>query len=172
MKKLSYLNGTECEPVTEIEVASFKEAIGLDRLSETFVSYCRSQNGGVPAPSCEYFVPDSSKIEYWNLCQQRFINPAGEIDVNILLGITSDKDFSILHWTSNARRIWGLAGDYFCVAYDGIGSKIVSRLVEGADQVYFWEPHVEPHFFLIADSLADFYDGLGMAPDVPDTELD
>jgi hypothetical protein len=165
MKKLFFLLGTECKPATDLEVIAFKESTGLNSLPQAFESFCTIQNGGVPAAENEYFIPSLSKTDYWNFSRERVINPAGEIDVNKLLGITDIQRFSVLHWTSNARRIWGLADNYFCVAYDGIGSKIVSQLIEGADQVYFWEPHVEPHFFLIANSLAEFYDGLGLAPD-------
>lgn len=160
MKKIAYYEGQSCAPASDDEMAAFKKKAGIQSLSPTFITFCQTQNGGSPNSTNDYFYPRPIMADYWNFCKQRVINPAGLIDVSDLLGVTSVERFSTAHWSDNAHQIWHLRDDFFCVAYDGIGSRLVSRLREGDDKVYYWEPHVEPHFFLIAEDLAEFYGGL------------
>ena len=165
MKPLQYLTGTNCIPATEEQINEFIAQYPGSVFSPTFLAYCRQENGGVPAPCNEYFKTRRKHRAYWQFCRRRVINSAGEIDVNTLLGINpTNSRFDLNHWANNAHRIWKLDPSFFVIAYDGIGSKIVSKLLADDDRVYFWEPHVEPHFFLIADNLEEFYQGLSKAP--------
>ena len=87
----------------------------------------------------------STSIPYWELTRP----------IHVLISITGP---------TTPTEFGSSTLPFFVIAYDGIGSKIVSKLLADDDRVYFWEPHVEPHFFLIADNLEEFYQGLSKAP--------
>ena len=160
MKKLKYLKGTECAAASDEDIENFRRRTGIADPAQDFLDYCKNDNGGVPASENEYFKPSLLCHDYWEFCGNRVINSAGEIDVGKLLGLHDEGRFSIYKWTNNARTVWHLSDEYFVVAYDGIGSTIVSKLLAGDSRVFFWEPHVEPHFFMIAERLAEFYSNL------------
>lgn len=154
-----------CIPAAEEQVNEFKGHYPGSVFSPTFLAYCRNENGGVPARCNECFKPHRKHHSYWHFCRGRVINLGGDISIYDLLGINpSNSRFDLNHWAKNAHEVWKLDPSFFVIAYDGIGSKIVSKLLADDDQVYFWEPFVEPHFFLIADNLAEFYQGLSKAP--------
>ena len=163
LKKIECAAGLCPSPASELDIESFQQNIPFP-LSPTFVTYCLTQNGGFPLSQNNLFVPPKHHTQYWKMCRRRFINPAGEFDVNCLYGLTEDERFSTLFWTENARRVWRLPDLFWVVASDGIGLRAVSQLTTGNDAVYLWEPNIEPHLFQMTDSLLQFYNSLEPEP--------
>lgn len=149
----------------ELGLDAFAAKITRGKLSTSFREFCIAYGGGYLSSKSSWFVPDRSSIQYWELCDGRFTDAGGQIDVTILYGVTEDERFDIEKRTSNTHRVWRLPGDFWVIASDGVGRNLVSRLIDGADEVFLWEPHVEPHFFQISTSLLAFYIALGPVPD-------
>lgn len=127
--------------------------------SQVFLDFCRDNNGGVLASG--KFIPLKKYKLYWSYTRGRELERPGFIELMKLLGVSPlNERFSLAPATSNARNIWKLEKDFFVIGNDPYGFRIVSKLREGDDQVYFWEPHVEPYFFLIADTLSEFYQNI------------
>ncbi len=154
MQNISYFHETPGQPASADDLEAFKKYAGIERLSPTFVEFCTSLNGGYHTESCSYFYPRPAMREYWES------DVASSIDPQQTMGVTSDERFSITHWSDNGHNIWSMPRDFFCIATDTFGSKLVSRLKEDDDAVYFWWPQANRTFFRITDTLAEFYAGL------------
>ncbi|QIF03784.1 SMI1/KNR4 family protein [Roseimicrobium sp. ORNL1] len=159
IKKIEYVARLQPAPASDSEIEGFQRNIPFP-LSPTFVTYCLTQNGGIPLEKNNLFIPSKRHAQYWNMCGRRFINSAGQFDVNCLYGLTVDERCSILRWTENARRVRRLPDLFWVVASDGVGLEAVSQLTTGNDAVYLWEPNIEPHLFQMTDSLLEFYNSL------------
>jgi hypothetical protein len=159
LKELKYVARLQPAAATVSDIEDFQRHIPFP-LSSTFAVYCRTQNGGVPSSKNNQFIPRKHHAPYWKMARQRFINEAGEFDVNQLYGLTSEERHSLFHWSENAKRVWRLPEIYWVVASDITGAKLVSELTTDNDAVYFWEPYIEPHLFQVTDSLLEFYNSL------------
>lgn len=150
-------------------MAEFEERFA-GALSSTYRRFCAVHGGGFPSEENSYLIPHARHTQYWDYCQERLTDPGGQMDVICLYGITGEEGLDLRKETANTRRVWHLPEEFWVVASDGVGMNLVSRLKEGADEVYLWEPHVDPKLFQISVSLLDFYNSLGPVPYDMETE--
>ena len=165
LKQLFYYEGLSPGPVGGAEVERFLKDSGLQQVSKTFMEYCSRDNGGCPSPQNGFLIPSEQQEAYWELCRNREIDSCGTIELNNLYGIGGHDRFGLAGRTTNTRRVWSLPEKFWVVASDGVGIHLVSRLEEGDDAVYYWEPNVPPHLYKITDSLLEFFDSLGPEPE-------
>jgi hypothetical protein len=163
-----YRGAKVLRPASQPQIDSWAEAFydssGF-RCSPVFLRFCGEHNGGLTSWDLRFLPQPSHKI-YYAYVNNREFNRGKAIQVARLYGIgESPAEYTIEKATENAQSVWGLSSDFFVVTSDPYGFRIVSRLIENDDAVYFWEPAVEPHFFKIADNLNDFYEGLVIVPD-------
>ncbi|TDU63235.1 hypothetical protein EI77_04444 [Prosthecobacter fusiformis] len=160
MNKIIYQLSSE--PAHEYEIEDFRRVFQeeqKEQCSQVFLDFCRADNGG--SLSSGKFKPLKKYKLYWLYTRGRVLERPSFIELIELLGVSSNNErFSLVPDTLNARNVWELEKDFYVIGSDIYGFRIISKLREGDDKVYFWEPNVEPHFFLIADTLGEFYQNI------------
>ncbi len=119
-------------------------------LPNDYVALLMSSNGGHPELST--FIPTTNES-------------ASDWSVDYFYWLDSDIDNVGNLWSVTTTYRPYIGPEFIPFADDGGGNQFLVKAIGDSDEVYIWVHDEKPHFRKIANSFAEFIDGLYIDPD-------